>query len=102
MEGPDWLYASTTLDTAWIRVIGADPATPLFVGIARTEDAARYLAGIRHDTVIDLAGAAGYRAYPGVRPSSHLPSRGSGRSRAAAPAPARSSGRWRRGPGRWW
>ena len=68
MESPNWLYASATLDTARIRVIGADPARPLFVGIARTEDATRYLAGIRHDTVTDLAGAAGYRAHPGGAP----------------------------------
>jgi hypothetical protein len=51
-----------------VRVTGADPATPLFVGIARTQDAVRYLAGIRHDTVSDLAGASGYRAHPGGAP----------------------------------
>jgi Domain of unknown function (DUF4389) len=68
VEGPDWLYAPATLDTARVRVTSADPATPLFVGIARTQDAARYLAGIHHDTITNLAGVLGYRAHPGGAP----------------------------------
>jgi Domain of unknown function (DUF4389) len=68
VEGPDWLYAPATLDTAQIRVTSANPATPLFVGIARTQDAERYLAGINHDTITNLAGVLGYRAHPGGAP----------------------------------
>jgi hypothetical protein len=68
VEGPDWLYAPAALDTARVRVTSADPATPLFVGIARTQDAARYLAGIHHDTITNLAGVLGYRAHPGGAP----------------------------------
>jgi hypothetical protein len=68
VKGPGWLYAPATLGTARVRVTSADPATPLFVGIARTQDAARYLAGINHDTITNLAGVLGYRAHPGGAP----------------------------------
>jgi hypothetical protein len=68
VKGPGRLYGPATLDTARVRVTSADPATPLFVGIAHTQDAARYLAGINHDTITNLAGVLGYRAHPGGAP----------------------------------
>ena len=37
-----------------IRATSSDAAKPLFIGIARTEDVARYLARVRHDELRDI------------------------------------------------
>jgi Domain of unknown function (DUF4389) len=68
VDGPDWLYPTATLDTVRIRASGADPATPVFVGIARSGDAAAYLAGIGHDTVTGLGDGSAYRSHAGGAP----------------------------------
>jgi hypothetical protein len=41
-------------DRLRIHATGNDPAKPLFIGIARTEDVDRYLAQVEHDQVSDL------------------------------------------------
>ncbi len=66
VDGPDWLYA---LDTVRIRATGADPATPLFVGVAREADAAAYLTATGHDIVTDLADPTRYRTHAGGAPA---------------------------------
>ncbi|HKZ75875.1 MAG TPA: DUF4389 domain-containing protein [Actinomycetota bacterium] len=43
------------LGTIRIRVTGQDPARRVFVGIARTRDLDRYLAGTSHDEIRDLS-----------------------------------------------
>jgi hypothetical protein len=53
-DGPDWLYGSTLLGEARVRVT---PLTeqPVFIGIARTDDVSRYLDGTEHATIEHLA-----------------------------------------------
>jgi hypothetical protein len=50
-DGPRWALPDRTLGTVRIRVTGQEPGVPVFVGIARTADADRYLAGSDHATV---------------------------------------------------
>jgi hypothetical protein len=50
--GVGWLYSPTLLGKARIRVTPVNAGPPLFVGIARSGDADRYLAGVDR-TVID-------------------------------------------------
>jgi hypothetical protein len=67
---PAWLYRGT-LGTVRVRVSGADPAHPLFVGIAPAAAAQRYLEGIGYETVTRLAGDTArttYRAHAGGAP----------------------------------
>jgi hypothetical protein len=57
----DWATATYVLgavDKVRIRVTPTDPATPVFVGLARPADVARYLDGVRYVTA---HGAPGYR-----------------------------------------
>jgi hypothetical protein len=68
VDGPDWLYPTSTLDTVRIRVTGADPATPLFAGVARAGDAAAYLAGFGYDTVTGPGDRSAYRSHVGGAP----------------------------------
>jgi hypothetical protein len=49
--GPAWALPDRTLGTVRIRVTAADPGKPVFVGIASTADAERYLAGSDHARV---------------------------------------------------
>jgi hypothetical protein len=44
------------LGTVRLTVTGTDPATPVFVGIARSVDAQAYLAGVAHSVVTPLEG----------------------------------------------
>jgi hypothetical protein len=53
-DGPDWLYGSTVFGTGRVRAT-SQSATPLFIGIARTSDIARYLGGTGHATIAHLA-----------------------------------------------
>jgi hypothetical protein len=49
--GPGWAMPDRTLGTVRIRVTATDPGRPVFVGIASTADATRYLAGSDYATV---------------------------------------------------
>jgi hypothetical protein len=51
-DGVGWLYPPTLLGKVRIRVTPVNAGSPLFVGIARSEDADRYLAGVDR-TIID-------------------------------------------------
>ncbi|HZD70947.1 MAG TPA: hypothetical protein VFA45_19235 [Actinomycetes bacterium] len=69
----DWgtaTYALGTVDKVRIRVTPSDPATPVFVGMARPADLERYLRGVQHVTA---HGAPGYRVtytqHPGQAPA---------------------------------
>jgi hypothetical protein len=69
----DWsttTYALGTVDKVRIRVTPTDPATPVFVGMARPADLERYLRGVQHVTA---HGAPGYRVtytqHPGQAPA---------------------------------
>ena len=53
VDGPDWLYSDGLLGKVRIRATGE---RPIFVGIAPTEAAERYLAPVRHETVDDYWG----------------------------------------------
>jgi hypothetical protein len=60
-EPADWgttAYALGAVDKVRIRVTPSDPATPVFVGMARPADVQRYLEGVRYVTA---HGAPGYR-----------------------------------------
>ena len=53
-DGPDWLYGSTVFGTGRVRATSQN-AQPLFIGIARTSDVDRYLAGTGYGTIQHLA-----------------------------------------------
>ncbi|HEY6745636.1 MAG TPA: hypothetical protein VI357_07945 [Mycobacteriales bacterium] len=54
IRGPDQAYARQILGTVRIRATASDPGVPVFVGIARTADADRYLSGVGHSDVADI------------------------------------------------
>ncbi|HVK28830.1 MAG TPA: DUF4389 domain-containing protein [Nocardioides sp.] len=63
-EVPDWLVGDVRL-----TVEGAGD-TDLFIGIAPTADVQSYLAGVRHDTLLEVTdGEPVYRSTPGTAPA---------------------------------
>jgi hypothetical protein len=53
-DGPSWLYGPTVFGTARVRATSQN-AQPVFIGIARTSDLDRYLAGTGYATIQHLA-----------------------------------------------
>jgi hypothetical protein len=53
-EVPSFLYGRDWLGTVRLRGESANPARPLFIGIARQADVDRYLAGVAHSVVTDV------------------------------------------------
>ncbi|MBK1783173.1 DUF4389 domain-containing protein [Prauserella cavernicola] len=49
----DWVAVAGLAGDVRVRVTGTDPADDVFVGIARSGDAQRYLSGVRYSTVTD-------------------------------------------------
>jgi hypothetical protein len=79
-EGPDWLITDAA-GTLRVRATNAASERPVFVGVARTADVARYLSGVEHAEVVDLSYHpfdAEYRVVAGDR----------------APAPPTEQGFW--------
>jgi hypothetical protein len=73
---PGFLYGRDWLGDVRIRGESADPARPVFIGIAREADVDRYLAGVAHSEVVDVnANPFGttyrpsYRVRPGGSPA---------------------------------
>jgi hypothetical protein len=73
---PSFLYGSDWLGDVRIRGESADPAQPVFIGIARKDDVDRYLAGVAHSEVTDVSSGPfgtsytpSYRAQPGGAPA---------------------------------
>lgn len=54
--GIGWLYAPGMLDEVRIRVTPTSPGPPLFVGIGRSTDVERYLAGVGHTVITEFWG----------------------------------------------
>jgi hypothetical protein len=54
--GVGWLYSPSLLGKVRIRVTPASAVPPLFVGIGRSSDVDRYLAGVQHTVVSDFFG----------------------------------------------
>jgi hypothetical protein len=54
--GVGWLYSPSLLGKVRIRVTPASASPPLFVGIGRSSDVDRYLAGVNHTVVSDFFG----------------------------------------------
>jgi uncharacterized membrane protein YdfJ with MMPL/SSD domain len=54
--GVGWLYSPSLLGKVRIRVTPVSAGPPLFVGIARSADVDRYLAGVNHTLVSDFFG----------------------------------------------
>jgi hypothetical protein len=52
--GWGWLYAPALLNKVRIRVTPTNPRSTLFVGIGRTRDVDRYLAGVSHTVIADF------------------------------------------------
>jgi hypothetical protein len=52
--GTGWLYAPALLKSIRIRVTATNPGPPLFVGIGRSADVDRYLAGVNHTVISDF------------------------------------------------
>jgi hypothetical protein len=73
VRGPDEAYARDLLGTVRIRVTAADPARPVFLGIARTGEVDGYLSGVGHADVTDIdvdPVRVEYAAHPGAAPRS--------------------------------
>ena len=66
-DGPSWLYGSTVLGDARVRAT-SQTGHPLFMGIARTDDAFRYLHGAGYATVYSFEVSAD-TTHPGGAPS---------------------------------
>lgn len=56
------------LGTARLRAGSTDGRTPVFVGVARTDEAAAYLAGVRHATVTEIGEHTEYTDHAGGAP----------------------------------
>jgi hypothetical protein len=54
--GVGWLYSPGLLDKVRIRVTPTSPGPPLFVGIGRSTDVERYLAGVGHTVITEFWG----------------------------------------------
>jgi hypothetical protein len=54
--GVGWLYSPGLLGKVRIRVTPVNPGPPLFVGIGRSSDVDRYLAGVHHTVISDFFG----------------------------------------------
>jgi hypothetical protein len=54
--GVGWLYSPGLLDEVRIRVTPTSPGRPLFVGVGRSTDVERYLAGVRHTVITEFWG----------------------------------------------
>jgi hypothetical protein len=54
--GVGWLYAPGVLVKVRIRVTAASPGSHLFVGVGRSTDVDRYLAGVNHTVISDFRG----------------------------------------------
>jgi hypothetical protein len=54
--GVGWLYSPGLLGKVRIRVTPLSADSPLFVGIGRSSDVARYLAGVNHTVISDFFG----------------------------------------------
>ncbi|MBK6872868.1 MAG: DUF4389 domain-containing protein [Kineosporiaceae bacterium] len=66
-DGPDWALPGRILGTTRIRVTPLDTTRAVFVGIAPSGDAARYLSGSRYATVRSLSnGEVTYVEHSGV------------------------------------
>jgi hypothetical protein len=52
--GSGWLYPPTLLDKVRIRVTPVSPGSTLFVGIGRSTEVDRYLAGVNHAIISDF------------------------------------------------
>jgi len=66
-DGPSWLYGSTILGDTRARVT-SQSGQPVFVGIARSADVARYLGGVGYSTIEHLATGA-VTPHPGGAPA---------------------------------
>jgi hypothetical protein len=73
---PSFLYGRDWLGDVRIRGESANPARPLFIGIARKDDVDRYLAGVAYAQVVDVnanpfgtSDSPSYRVRAGGKPA---------------------------------
>ena len=72
--GPAWILDWSRLVTVKVEATSNDPSKGLFIGIAETEAASAYLAGVEHDEITELhirgrrADRVEYRNHPGTSP----------------------------------
>jgi hypothetical protein len=72
--GVEWLYSPGLLGKVRIRVTHASAGAPLFVGIGRSTDVDRYLAGVNHSVIseffkdkLEAVGGGAPRSAPGTQ-----------------------------------
>jgi hypothetical protein len=68
--GVGWLYSPSLLGKVRIRVTPVSGGAPLFVGIGRSSDVDRYLAGVNHTVISDFFGDKVQAVAGGATPSS--------------------------------
>ncbi len=74
VTGPDVFSAEDLLGRVRIRMESTNAGSPLFIGIGRADDVARYLNGVGHDELTDIDASpfqATYRSRPGGAPASN-------------------------------
>ena len=104
LDGADWLVSRERFGKVR-ELVEPHTSKPVFVGVARTADAARYLSGTSHDLVTDLDYSpfnADYRRLDGERSPTHPPTIGFGRRPPKAQAARRSPGTPTTATGRSW
>jgi hypothetical protein len=69
--GPAWAVPSAALGTTRVRVTAVDPSHPVFVGVGRTADVDRYLAGVGYSTSREFRNGSGvdYAEHAGGAPA---------------------------------
>jgi hypothetical protein len=103
---PNFLYGRDWLGHVRLRGESANPARPLFIGIARKDDVDRYLAGVAHAEVVDVTGSPfgtsyepTYRTRPGGAPAT--PPAGAGFWVASVAGSGSQALTWSVKQGRW-
>jgi len=74
VAGPDVFSAEDLLGRVRIRMESTNAGSPLFIGIARADDVAKYLNGVGHDELTDIEASpfkATYTSRPGGEPASN-------------------------------
>jgi hypothetical protein len=98
--GPGWIGPESLVGTVRVRVTGAFPARPVFVGIASNRDVTALLSGVDHVTLTGIEdGSPRYARERGTVPSMRMPEAGIWTAQAAGTGTVELT--WKARPGTW-